>query len=268
MQIAVVDDERPSFNTFIDSLVDESDIDCKWFQNNPLYLLEYIENNNIDIVFLDINMPIINGIDLAKKLMEKKSDIKIVFISGYEQDEKKIKEDFGNNLIGFYHKPYEVEDLNKLLSKYSGEIKKEIKIRCFGQFNIFINNKPVYFESKKSKEILAILIDSKGGFVSMDKIISLIWPNVNFDHGKTLYKDNVYRLRRTLKKYGINDIMEYGRAQLAINTKNIYCDYWNYLNNGDSIFLGDYMTEYDWNNITIANLINIRRKRQMQLQKK
>lgn len=47
-------------------------------------VLEYAEKDPIDILFLDIDMPDMSGLELAKRLVCKKEDTVIVFVSGYD----------------------------------------------------------------------------------------------------------------------------------------------------------------------------------------
>ncbi|MGF9905254.1 response regulator [Brevibacillus porteri] len=44
-----------------------------------------IEKNEIDIVFLDIQIPKLNGIELAEQLLEVKPQLQIVFVTAYER---------------------------------------------------------------------------------------------------------------------------------------------------------------------------------------
>jgi len=48
-------------------------------------VLEYLKENTIDILFLDIDMPKANGFELAKILCDSYPDIVIVFVSSYEE---------------------------------------------------------------------------------------------------------------------------------------------------------------------------------------
>jgi two-component system, LytTR family, response regulator len=50
--------------------------------NNPLDALEFLKNNKADVIFLDINMPQLNGMQLASLLP---ADLKIVFITAYSE---------------------------------------------------------------------------------------------------------------------------------------------------------------------------------------
>ena len=47
----------------------------------------------------------------------------------------------------------------------------------FGYFDVFIDGKAVAFRNKKSKELFALLVDRKGGFVTSDEAISFLWED-------------------------------------------------------------------------------------------
>ena len=47
-------------------------------------LIEYISENHVDVVLLDIDMPNMNGFEVAKLLCDEYKDIKIVFMSAYD----------------------------------------------------------------------------------------------------------------------------------------------------------------------------------------
>ena len=44
---------------------------------------------------------------------------------------------------------------------------------------MFVNNKPVIFKSEKSKELLALLVDKRGGVLTSREAISCLWENVS-----------------------------------------------------------------------------------------
>lgn len=56
--------------------------------NSCQNLLEKIENINPDVVLMDIDMPILNGIEAVKLLRTKFVDLKILMLTGFEDDEK------------------------------------------------------------------------------------------------------------------------------------------------------------------------------------
>ncbi len=249
LKIIVVDDEQSSINQFIEKFViDGFDIDAKYFLSMPLNAPDYAKKTRIDVAFLDIHMPKINGVDLAEKLIEINKSIKIVFISGYEQNMDSLSAKFGENLIGFYSKPYQDHELRNLINILIHDNKKNIKIQCKDCFNIFVNNLPIKFATKKSREILAYLVFKKGAVISSDLVITDIWGGENVDKSKLHYKDNLYLLRKTLKEWQIDHILHNSRGMVSIDTENIDCDYLDFATSHNNIELleHNFFTEFDW----------------------
>lgn len=80
--------------------------------NNPLKVIPFLkkEKPNIDLVISDVVMPGINGKDLIKKIKELYPEAKIIFTSGYTDDEVlniKIKD----KSVNFINKPYTIREL-------------------------------------------------------------------------------------------------------------------------------------------------------------
>ena len=126
-------------------------------------------------------------------------------------------------------------------------------LRTFDAFDLFINGVAVDFTSRKAKELLALLTDARGSYVTMDTAIGNLWPDKNVELGKRLYRDAVCRLRMTLKEANASDLVLFERARCVINTKIAKCDLWDFLENG-GVFSGRYMPQYDWSIITESML--------------
>lgn len=244
----VVDDENDPLTNFLLQVVDTG-LDYRMFRDEPLSALEYVRDNQVNAAFLDINMPKINGVELAEKLIAINSAIKIVFISGYTQDEKLIKAKLGDNLTGFCYKPYTADRLLGFIKRISAEIGNGYKVylRAFGTFELFVNDKAVKFSSTKSKELLALLTDKNGSYLTMTEAITYLWPDKNADLAKILYRDAVWRLKACLKACGLESLVVFSRAQLIINKKFAECDYWDFLaGECKNRYSGIYMPNYDW----------------------
>ena len=248
MKIIVIDDEAAALNTFFMGIVDKTDFSYQMFYNDPLASIEYVKKNRVDAAFLDINMPVINGVDLAEKLVEAHKTIGIVFISGYAHDEDSFRKRLGGNLIGFCYKPYDLDTLNMILNTVKAKTlpNREICIKTFGSFDIFIDGEPIKFTGRKSKELLALLVDRNGGYVTIENATSLLWQDSLPENGKRLYRDAVYKLRKDLSKANL-DIVEYSWGKLRLtNLDIIQCDYWDYLKHNTRTFAGSYLPSYDW----------------------
>lgn len=260
MKIIVVDDEISALSTFLPNVVDDGDVECKMFMSKPRSALEYARIHAVDVAFLDVKMPEIDGLVLAERLIAIRPEIKIVFISAYVSDEQAIIEKLGDNVAGFCHKPYSKEQLLNLIATLKGDEKQaRLFIKTFDFFDLFVNGVAVNFSSLKAKELLALLTDANGCYVTMDKAIGNLWPNKNADLSKRLYRDAVTRLRLTLQEVGAKDLVTFERGRAVINTSAASCDLWDFLKNGGN-FSGRYLPAYDWSIITESSLERLKQQ--------
>lgn len=244
-KIIVIDDEICALNNFLPIVVDTQDVECKFFKDDFKGALDYVAENHVDAAFIDIRLTKTDGVTLAEKLVKLSPSIQIVFITGYEQNEEEIAKKFPQeNFLGFVYKPYEPEKIRSILSEIA-PTRKEIFLRTFGTFELFVNARPVYFPSSKSKELLALLTDAQGGYLLMEKVIDVLWEEKNAELGKRLYRDAVYRLRKTLKDEGIEELVHFERGSCCINTNYASCDLWDFMR-GEGEYTGSYMEQYGW----------------------
>ena len=75
---------------------------------------ELVLDRQPDIVITDIQMPVMDGIDLAKKIYEWNRDIKIIFLTGYD-DFAYIKEAFQVNAVNYILKPFSEESIAEVI---------------------------------------------------------------------------------------------------------------------------------------------------------
>lgn len=94
--------------------------------------LEYLEKTKVDpalypypdLIFLDINMPMLNGFEFLTKAIEKKhfKDKKVIIVmltgSLNPKDEKTAKEKFSHEISDYKIKPLTPEMLNKIIEKF------------------------------------------------------------------------------------------------------------------------------------------------------
>ena len=137
---------------------------------------------------------------------------------------------------------------------------KRVTVQTFGYLNILIDGEPVVFEHEKAKELLAVLIDRQGKFVSSGEIISCLWEDeaVN-ENTQSRCRKAAYHLRRILEAYGLNDLLESTpKGYRRIRTEMIDCDLYHYLNGEEAYvnrFRGAYMSDYSWAEQTLTMLV-------------
>ena len=137
---------------------------------------------------------------------------------------------------------------------------KRVTVQTFGYLNILIDGEPVVFEHEKAKELLAVLIDRQGKFVSSGEIISCLWEDeaVN-ENTQSRCRKAAYHLRRILEAYGLHDLLESTpKGYRRIRTEMIDCDLYHYLNGEEAYvnrFRGAYMSDYSWAEQTLTMLV-------------
>ncbi|MFM1567856.1 response regulator, partial [Helcococcus ovis] len=83
--------------------------------------LEMIKKLNPDIVILDINMPILGGLDMLKQVKNK--NFESIILSGYDEFEY-AKDAINQNAIAYLLKPVDYDELKNALNKAISNIKK------------------------------------------------------------------------------------------------------------------------------------------------
>mgnify|MGYP002624667938 CR=1 FL=1 len=76
------------------------------------------KKNLPDITIMDIKMPKMDGFDAFFRIKKVNPDAKIILISAYGIDEKKLLKAKSMGLLGMIKKPYEFETLEDLIKKY------------------------------------------------------------------------------------------------------------------------------------------------------
>ena len=223
-----------ALHAFLNEIIEEYDVDYKFYKDDVASVCKYVAENRVDAAFLDINMPRINGVELAEKLSDIAPSLKIVFTTGLSVTEEDLPPVVRKHTVGFLYKPYNVAKLGILLSKIQNK-KRVLKVEMFDSFDCFVDSN------------------------TMGDAIAHLWPDSTTDKGKILYRDAVWRLRKTLESVEI-PCVEWQRAKLDIDKSLVSCDYWDYLLTGEGNYFGEFCKQYDWSVEFLAHLDSIRKK--------
>lgn len=122
----VIADDEPSARYGIRDCIDwkQFNIDVVGEADDGTTALEIIEETKPDIVITDVKMSNMDGIKLAKLLREQNYNIKIIFISGYD-DVDYIRSALKLDAIDYVLKPIDLEELENVISKVVTLIKEE-----------------------------------------------------------------------------------------------------------------------------------------------
>ena len=213
-----------------------------------------------DIVFSDIEMPGMTGLELALQIKKMSPDTRIVFVTGYSEY---AVEAFRMHASGYIMKPITSERIREELTLLSGETgtssdQGKLKVRCFGSFEVFWQEEPLVFTRQKTKEFLAYLVDRRGEFCTSGELIAALWPDEEDSRSKKAYLRTLTSdLKNVLAEIGMDDLLIRKHQQWAIRPTMLDCDYYRLLD-GDmeavNTFRGEYMSRYDWAEITLGKL--------------
>ena len=116
MNVICVDDEKPALDNFRLTVQDFPEIDNLYLFQKGEDALKWVQENHVDTAFLDMEMPSMHGLELAKQLKKVDSDIHIIFMTAFEQYALQA---FGVDAIGYVLKPYSRQEIKKELEKAS-----------------------------------------------------------------------------------------------------------------------------------------------------
>ena len=263
MNILALDDEELMLWALTDSLekvFNENDI-IKGFEESEdaIGFVKSLGNKPLDYAFLDIRLRGGNGIDVAKEIKKLKPKTKILFCTAYSD---RAIDAFGVNAVGYLLKPITPEKIRNSLEQLSlmfsniGDIpaEKKVEIKTFGNFDVFVDKKPIHWKRLKAKELLALLVDKKGASVTNVEIAITLWED---DNKVKSVPTIISSLRHTLKDYGVEDILIRSRNHTAIDTTKVLCDVYEFYDGKATalnLYQGEYMANYSWAEFTNAYL--------------
>ncbi len=111
MKVILVDDEPKALDLLTSYLKHFSSFELVGTFRNGLKALEFLNTNTVDVVFLDINMPHLNGLSLSKMLPKETS---IVFTTAYSEH---AVDSYDVHTVDYLLKPISLERFSKSITK-------------------------------------------------------------------------------------------------------------------------------------------------------
>ncbi len=109
-EIVVVDDDQGILESFDAVLGDDYPLVTL---DNGFEAIEYVKSHKPKLIFLDIKMPGMNGIEVLKRLRQDKVDAAVVIVTAttkahYEEEAEEL------GITGYLRKPFEVDDVEDI----------------------------------------------------------------------------------------------------------------------------------------------------------
>ncbi len=249
MDIMLVDDEQYALNSLQKNLKElkiEGNISIF---DRSIYALEFAKKNVVDVAFLDISMPEINGVELAKELKKTNPKINIIFCTGYSEY---MSQAIDMHASGYLLKPASKDDIKRAIENLLHPIESRMPhfyARTFGTFDFYVDGVPLKFIRSKSKELFAYLISIRGATANRKDLTAILFED-EYDKKTQNYLTKIYNdLKKTLKTVGASDLLIKDFNTYSVDTKLFSCDLYDYdKGNSDAInsYKGMFMSQYDW----------------------
>lgn len=208
LQIAIIDDE-PLALQYLDLLLRKIEgvhISGKYM--DPEDLINHIQTEHIDAVFIDIHMPAMKGTDLAEQLINIKPSLHIGFVTAY--DDYAIKA-FELNAVDYILKPVKQERLTitiqrimerKMTEQNSVPENQATVIKDLGALQIYQGKKriDVKWRTSKTKELFAYFIHHHEDTIRKSELINLLWDNLPWEKANAQLYTTVYQIRKVMQQ--------------------------------------------------------------------
>lgn len=221
LRIAIVDDEpivADEIRNIVISFFREQGktIDISCFSSGDEIISSH---QKYDLVFLDIQMPGINGIETADMLKKKYSKLNIVFVTGhleYAFDAYRV------HPSGFLSKPVDEDAIRRELEdlRYPMIEEPTVTVQC-SPFAIFVGGEPFDFISVQTKELFAYLVYKNGAICSNEELIDVFFGGEMSKKGRL--RQLIMDMRNSIEKYSNYEIFvkKYGRVGIDPNAVKI-----------------------------------------------
>lgn len=259
MHLLAVDDEKIALAALADTLHEVlPDAEIHAFRSGA-EALRCSEKVRIDVAFLDIAIRDLCGLELAMQLQQRWEKTNIIFATGHTDYALDAMNLYAS---GYLLKPVTPEQIRKSMNHLRHPIvlpeSGKLHVQCFGNFEVFSNGAPLIFSRKRSKELLAYLIDRCGASSSVAELADMLWDDGQYDVSR---RNQVHSflsdLSKTLEAAGAGDVLIRQYNSYAVNPSRIDCDFYRVLGNDPTainLYNGEYMAQYSWAEFTAGAL--------------
>jgi len=157
--------------------------------------------NSYDCLILDLNLPKLDGMEIARKVREEGKSIPIIMLTARSEIYDKI-EGFDNGADDYITKPF---DMKELLARVEAVLRRAQKeqtlVLKFGEYevfpkeNILRKGKEEIQLTNKEMGILEYLLRHKGEIISAEELLEHVW-----DSEVDMFSDTVKTHIKTLRK--------------------------------------------------------------------
>lgn len=197
---------------------------CVTYANNGAIGWELYHTSNPDLILLDINMPEMNGFELAKKIREVNKKVLIFFLTDRTEKDDRLK---GFQLKGndYIPKPFYPEELiAKIKERFENRTIETQQEYLIGNTLFDSNISTVTYNgvshtlTARQTDILLLLSQNMGKMVEREQILRIVWGDDSNANSLALNVQITY-LRRILEDDASIAIVSLKKKGYILQTK-------------------------------------------------
>ncbi|MNJ44044.1 Transcriptional regulatory protein YpdB [compost metagenome] len=210
LRTVIVEDELLSLNRMKRFVSEHPKYELIGAYIDPFEALKDIPHLKADVLFTDIDMPGLNGLQLAERV--KSDSLQIVFTTAFREY---AVDAFRIEAVDYLLKPithraidslaFKLEKMKRYLAIQAMESRAPgMTVRCFGSFQTTNRvGEIVKWPTKKTEEMFACFIVKEGQTVNKWTIADMLWPEMDSSRAIHNVYNTIYRLKKTFEKYSL-----------------------------------------------------------------
>ncbi|NOV01013.1 response regulator [Paenibacillus planticolens] len=209
-KVIIVEDEKPVLELMKVIIGRNGHYDIVGAFSNGHEALERLPELRPDIAFLDVEMPKMNGLELAQRLNEISEHTRVVFTTAYKDYAVDAFKVYAFDYLLKPVTPDAIERLTHRLLKLERPAAAEEKqergalVRCLGGFDVRSpDGTVVRWPTRKTEELFAYFLCHPKQDMSKWQLADMLWPDMPEDRGSHNLHNTIYRLKKLLKEQEI-----------------------------------------------------------------
>jgi two-component SAPR family response regulator len=237
MKVVLIDDENPALLQLERLLLADGRLEVRGKFTSLAEGMLHLAQEKADIVFLDIEMPNINGLEAAEYIQQLDSSITIVFVTAFSEY---AIEAFEVHAFDYLLKPVYPARLAKTIDRIAADMERhepktvhsaaqneEAQILCLGKLVLRSSPdriEPFKWRTLKSHELFAYLLHHKGKWLDKNQIIETLWSDYTMDKAINHLHTSIYQVRKLLKDWKPHMKVEFERNSYRLTIENLIMD--------------------------------------------
>ncbi len=234
MRAVCIDDEHLSLNYFKKQLTKIDKVHVIGAFTNPLEGKDFVLNENVDVLFLDIEMPSVSGMEIAAQILEVKPNLIIIFVTAFESFAVGA---FELNAMDYLVKPVRLDRLRLTIKRIEKQLqarrkgspqsvdKFRIKLAPYLAFEVKANVfEALPWRTSKTQELFIYLLQNNGVIVDKSAITELLWEGYALEKSTSLLYTTIYNIRKQIKPFEEHLVLHNHSNGYLLELRNVEID--------------------------------------------